>query len=62
MLQTGDKPWLLKQVNIEKLSEAKMKRQLIAIGIASVIVGTLYTAQMAKAKRTKPQTGNPVTP
>jgi general stress protein CsbA len=39
-----------------------MKKQLIAIGVASVIVGTLYTVQMAKAKRDKPQTVNPVTP
>lgn len=39
-----------------------MKKQWIAIGIASVIVGTLYTVQMAKAKRNKPQTANPVTP
>jgi hypothetical protein len=39
-----------------------MKKQLIAIGLASVIIGMLYTVQMAKAKRNKPQTVNPITP
>ncbi len=39
-----------------------MKKQLIVIGIASVIIGTLYTTQMANAQRTKAQTSKPVTP
>jgi hypothetical protein len=40
--------------NIEKLRKEKMKKQWIAIGIVSVLIGTLYTVRVAKAKRNKP--------
>jgi hypothetical protein len=40
--------------NIEKLRREKMKKQWIAIGIVSVLIGTVYTVQVAKAKRNKP--------
>jgi hypothetical protein len=53
---------LFEQENTRKLSEEKMKKQWIAIGITAVVVSTLYTIQMAKAKRNKPPTVNPVTP